>query len=341
MIYFNHAGTSWPKPASVQAAARHALEADPSSWPTSFDEAHRAVSSAFGIADPARLLFTPGCTAALHVGITDLPWQAGDRIVTSAWEHHALLRPAQALTARGVEHVIVPPAGEALVDLDALEASLRRGVRLVALCAACNVTGALLPIDDIVRLARSHGAQVLVDAAQVAGWLTLDVETIGADRFAFAGHKGPQAPWGIGGLYVADGAMPDYCDTGSVDRAALAGLVAGFEWLAERPQRLDVARAQIERVAETVEALGAALHGPRPPEARVPTLAFTLPSLGSREVAARLRARDVLVSGGLQCARLAHETLGTAVDGVVRVSVGPATTDDEVDALCAALRAIA
>ena len=100
---------------------------------------------------------------------------------------------------------------------------------LLAMTAASNVTGELLPIASLVELARRHGAAALIDAAQIAGWIDLDLPRLGADFVAFAGHKGPQAPWGIGGLYVSPRLAwpaPGYCDVGSVDRCALAGLAA-------------------------------------------------------------------------------------------------------------------
>ena len=185
VLYLNHAGTSWPKPEPVRDAVRAALDEPVEQWSASFAARHCAVARWLGVADERRLLLTPGCTAALAVGIGDHRWERGDRIVTSALEHHALHRPVLGLRGLGVEHVVVPPAGEAPLDLDALERVLRAGrVRLVALCAAANVTGALLPIEEAVRLAHAHGSLVLLDAAQIAGWLPIDVAALGVDMLA-------------------------------------------------------------------------------------------------------------------------------------------------------------
>jgi len=342
VIHLNHAGTSWPKPEPVRAAVRAALEADVATWPETFAQHHREVATWLG-AEPSRLLLTPGCTSALAVAVADQPWEDGDRILVDALAHHALYRP---VWTSGRDHVVV-------ATLEEIESELRAGgVRLVCVSWAANVTGALAPVEEVLALARRHGARVLVDAAQVAGWIDLDVAALGADMLAFAGHKGPQAPWGVGGLYVAPGlemrsplatcevgvecsAMPGYCDTGSVDRAALAGLVAGIGWLAERPDRLVRARRQIARLTGALPD-DAVVVGPRDATAKMPTLAFTWrepPAV----VAARLRERGVLVSAGIQCAPLAHDTLGTEPDGVVRLSVGPATSDDAIDAACEAL----
>lgn len=366
MVHLNHAGTSWPKPAPVQRAVADALAAPTVAGGLDFESARERVARTFGVADPERLLLTPGCTSALSVAVADHAWRAGDRVLTSALEHHALRRPVEQLTAHGVVVETLPRAGDAPLDLDALEHELARGnVRLVALTAACNVTGELLPIADVVRRAHEHGALCLVDGAQVAGWLPLDVGALGIDLFAFAGHKALQAPWGIGGLIVAPGVelaspaascdlpvggaeptcrtLPGYCDVGSVDRAALAGLVAALDWLdePERADRLSRARALVERVAAALaERPGVRLLGMRDPAARLPTVAFTIDGRTPASIARAFETAGITVAAGEQCAPLAHAALGTASVGAVRLSAGPTTTTDDVERALAVVRGL-
>ncbi len=366
MQYLNQAGTSWPKPEAVHAAVARAQAAAPDAWRAAFHAAHAAVAAHFGVADRNRLLLTPGCTAALAVAIADHPWQAGDRIVLSHLEHHALHRPATLLEAQGVEVVRIGRAPDGPLDLDALARVLADGrVRLVAMTAACNVTGELLPFEEIVRLAHAHDALCLLDGAQVCGWMDLDLPALGVDLFTFAGHKGLHAPWGIGGLYVAPhvatttpaaacevpaageaaacATMPGYCDVGSVDLVALAGLHAGIDWLAAPAQadRLPRARAQVERITATLEArAGVTLLGVREPARRLPTIAFTVAGRSSAAVAAALRDEGLLVGSGLQCAPLAHEALGSGPDGAVRISLGPLVGDEDVARTCTLLEAV-
>ena len=367
-VYLNHAGTSWPKPAPVRAAVEAALAAPPEDWDARLDGARRDVAAALGLDDADRLLLTPGCTSALAVAVADLPWQTGDRVVTSRVEHHALARPLAKLDALGVAVVHVRRAGDAPLDLEALERELRRGgVRLVAITAACNVTGERLPVREVVELAHAHGALALVDAAQVAGWERLDLAAPGADLVAFAGHKGPQAPWGIGGLFVAPtvelrspsatcdapaggppsrrpcAPMPGGCDVGSLDRVALEGLRAGLAWLAGPAQtdRLARARRQVERLASAVEDLpGVRLPGDRRTAARMPVLALTREGAAPADLARALLEHGVVAAAGLQCAPLAHEALGTAPAGVLRLSAGPQTTDEEIERAAEALRTV-
>jgi selenocysteine lyase/cysteine desulfurase len=346
-VYLNHAGTSWPKPAPVQAAVARALAAPPEDWPARFDAQHHQIAAALGY--PAdRALLTPGCTSALALALSDPRWRAGDRLVVSGMEHHALHRPALALADRGVVVQVAPRGGEGEpVDLAFVEAALRDGARMVAMTAASNVTGERLPVAAVVALCRAHGAVSLIDAAQLAGWVD-DLAALGADLVTFAGHKGPQAPWGIGGLLFGPEAAvlgrrasgpPErvgWCDAGSVDRVAMAGLEAGLAWMGTRPGRLARALARVDRLAQGLVERGARLLGG---ERGVPVVSAAFDGRDPAELARALAARGVVASGGLQCARLAHEHLGTAPRGTLRFSVGVVTTDDDVDQALTSLSA--
>ena len=363
-VYLNQAGTSWPKPAAVQDAAAAVLEADPNDWPAQFESARRSVADFLHIPDATRLLLTPGGTSALAVAVADHAWLPGDRVLTSGLEHHALHRPLWKLAEWGVELTVLPRTEHEPIVLEALEKQLAAGrVRLVAVTAASNVTGEFTPLDEVVRLAHAAGALVLVDAAQTVGWWDIDVPALGADLVAFAGHKALHAPWGIGGLYVAEGVamnspaascevphgeapncaqMPAYCDTGSVDRVALAALTAAAEWLAaaQRRDRLATAQQQAERLWTTAASLpGVTLYGPRDPKSRLPIVSFTVRGRRVAEVAAALGDRGVFAAAGLQCAPLAHQTLGTEAEGVVRLSVGAMNTEADIDRAVAAIEA--
>lgn len=363
-VYLNHAGTSWPKPKSVLDAAASVYSVEPVSWPALFQSAHQAVADFFHV-DRGRLLLTPSCTSALSVAIMDHDWRTGDRVLTSNYEHHALERNLAKLSERGIDVLALPCGVDTLLDLDALRRELKSGdVRLVALTAACNVTGQLLPVAETISLAHEAGALVLVDGAQIAGWWDLDLAELGADMFTFAGHKGLQAPWGIGGLYVAPevsmncpfatcerpttqsascGVMPGYCDTGSVDLAALAGLAASCRWLSQsaRASRLRIARDLAQEFADSIRSLpGVTLHGEDPMQRKMPTVAITLDQESPAELAARLRAKGLISSGGFQCAPKAHFALGTDRHGVVRFSYGPLSQREDVELAAELLKSI-
>lgn len=343
----------------------------PENWPAAFQAAHQRVAEFLGIRDETRLLWTPGCTSALSLAIDDHDWQPGDRVLTSGFEHHALHRPLLKLVEQGVQLEIIPPDIEKPIDLEKLQTSLASNpVKMVALTAASNVTGDLLPIDTITSLAHDAGALVLVDGAQVVGWQTLNLSQSSVDLFAFGGHKGLHAPWGIGGLYVAPHVdmhcqsatcevppssntpsgvsdqqpsrrMPGYCDAGSVDQIALSGLQAAIPWLEAQPQRLAQAREKAARLRKVIEGLsGALLYGSHEATRRLPTVAFTIRGTAPSQIGRQLASSGVTVAAGLQCAPLAHEVLGTAPDGVVRLSVGPTNTDADIQYACEMLESL-
>lgn len=346
-VYLNHAGTSWPKPPPVGPAMMRALEAPPGAG---LEAQAARVAAALG-SSPTRLLFTPGCTAALHLALADLPWRPNDVLLLGAFEHLALERPARALAARGVKVELLHPGPDgAPVDLDRARARLARGgVRAVAVSAAVSVTGALMPVDDLAALAWAAGARLVVDAAQAVGWWPLQLDQAGWDLVGFGAHKGTQGPWGIGALHLREGLRletpraegpaprPSWCDAGTLNGPALAGWAAALDWL-DDPVRRD----RLERARDRVRVIQAAFErypevrilGPRSVEARVPTVAVAVERRKPAELAAALRARGVIASAGLQCAPLAHRTLGTLADGgALRLSAGPETSEDEARAV--------
>lgn len=360
VVYLNQAGTSWPKPECVQQSCGLALNTDVGDWDSTFQAGHEAITKHLGISDPSRLLLTPGCTSALSVAIADQNWKAGDVVITSGCEHHALHRPLQQLVARGVDLHVIPPGADGPFDLKRFANLLKsHTVSLVAVTAASNVTGDLLPIEAIVDLAHAAGALVLVDGAQVVGWLDLDLAHANIDLFAFGGHKGLQTIWGIGGLYVAPhvvmtspqatceivqgqpkacSSIPGYCDVGSVDRIALAGLSASIPWLVGQPDRLQIARRYADQLRQALsERPDCVTYGSKDTQSRMPTVAFNILGATPAEVGSRLRSKGIVAAAGTQCAPLAHEVLGTAPHGVVRLSVGPGNSQAEIDRACAAI----
>ncbi len=357
MPYLDHAATSWPKAPGVGPAMAEALSAPPSSWGGRFAVQHAAVAHGLGITDPDRLLLTPGCTSALALALQDVPCTRGDRVLISSNEHHALWRPAQRLAGRGVVVEQLPRGERGPIELGALRQALEAGgVAVVALTAANNITGEMLPLSEIAELVHAAGALLIVDAAQVVGW-TLDLPALGADMVAFGGHKGLQGPWGIGGLYVRPGlalapttascalhagcaTLPGYCDGGSVDRAALAGLVVALGWLHAPAQagRLERARTLLRVLSEAALDLGLRVLGSRDVARRVPSVAL-VPEGGSvGELGAALRAAGVQCSVGTQCSPTAHAALASS--GAVRLSLGPSSSHRDVEQVVEALRRV-
>lgn len=364
--WLNEAGTSWPKPPEVLAAAREALELAPWECAELVERARDRVAAFLGLPSPERFVFTPSCTSALALVIHGLAWRAGEALVTSALEHEAVAAPARALArSPGVEHALVPRAADGPFDLAAFEQRLQRGgVRLVAVSHASNVTGELLPVGRIARLAQAHGAFVLLDAAQTAGVLPIDAAALGVDALAFAGHKGPRAPAGVGGLWVGPGPRlglaagscadtgaceadppPSWCEVGSAVVPAIAGLEAGLGWLEGRGLAAIAARRDtlLTRLLEGLAAIeGLRVLPSGPPGARTGALSVVPKRLRAVELERRLReAHGLHARGGEHCAPMALEALGARDGGTLRLSLGPQHDEASVDRLLDALAACA
>jgi selenocysteine lyase/cysteine desulfurase len=377
-IYANNAGTSWPKAPGVSEAASATHAAPPEASRHALQAARDEVCLAFGIDQPERLLLTGSCTAALALLIGDLPLGAGDVVLTSALEHHALMRPLQQLAlTRGVLLEVSPYRAGSPFDLEFAQRLLRGGhVRLIAVSGASNVTGELLPVAEIGKLAREHGVPLLLDAAQTMGVTPINVRTLPIDMLVFAGHKGPLAPHGIGGLWAAPHVMfqspaavcevgaiggdaeaavppespraaprcasfPGDCDVGSVNLAAAAGLAAALRW--RREQKEDVYRVPRTLAARLRRALreqpGCRVFGGQQTP-HTAALSFLIEGLPLAAAEAHFAARGITLRAGQHCAPLALQAI-EALEGTLRVSFGPFNRESDVDAIVAAVKDVA
>ncbi len=380
MIYLDHAATSWPKPPEVLAAMHNFLEragGNPgrSGHRLSIEagrivyDTREALAEFFGIRDPMRVLFTLNATHGLNIAMHGL-LRPGDRVVTGGMEHNAVMRPLRALEKQGVQVDVIAALPDGTHSPDAFAAALQSGARLVVVNHASNVTGTISPIAEIAALARAAGAFILVDAAQTAGVLPIDMGAIGIDLLAFTGHKALQGPPGTGGLILADSCdpaqlpplfqggtgsrsefeiqpedLPDRYESGTPNGVGIAGLGAGLAWVRQRG--LDELRAhELALATQLREGLssisGLRLFGPQNPRQATAVVSFTL--LGKRvsEIGYRLdEEADILCRVGLHCAPAAHRSIGTFPEGTVRLAPGPLTTQTDIETVIQAVRRIA
>lgn len=382
MIYLDNAATSFPKPPEVPQAmadflarsagnpgrSGHALALAAQS---AVAETRRLLASLFGVRDPTRIAFALNTTDALNMALWGL-LRPGDRVVTTSVEHNAVVRPLTALAERGVAVARVPCAPDGTLDLDDLSHALDAGpTRLVAMTHASNVCGTILPVREAARLAHEHGAALLVDAAQTAGVLPIDVSEMEIDLLAFPGHKGLLGPTGTGGLYVSPKVrlsplrqggtgthseeerqpeeMPEALEAGTVNTVGIAGLGAAVRVL----ERWGMANIQAHEARLTARLLagledlkGVKVQGTTDPRRRVAVVSLTMQGWEPVDLGAALDSSfGIAVRPGLHCAPLAHRTLGTYPRGAVRLSPGCLTTEGDVDqalaALCELVHAVA
>lgn len=377
-LYFDNAATSWPKPEAVYGAAEkylrtvggnpgrsghtRSLEADRLVY-----RAREALARLFHAGDPARIVFTLNGTDALNMALKGILEQ-GDRVICTAMEHNSVLRPLGAMRRAGrIETEIIPCNTEGYPDLDWLEKALRRKTRLLVLTHASNVTGTILPVAEMAAAARKQGALVLLDAAQTAGVLPIDLQALPVDMLAFAGHKGLLGPPGTGGLYVRPGlelkawreggtgsrseedihpeTMPERLEAGTMNTPGLSGLCEGVAfieetWLNRIREHETALRAYLADRLRGVP--GVTVYGPEDSLRCVAVLSLTMEGVDCGELGFILESSyGILCRTGLHCAPLAHRALGTFPQGTVRLSPGFFTAEADADYLVGALAEIA
>lgn len=373
-LYLDNAATSWPKPPSVYDAVKHALEeigASPgrAAHRMAREAAHvvegarRKVAGLLGIRDPERVVFTKNATESINVVLKG--WlRPGDRVLMSSMEHNSVARPLKALEAEGVRVEVVPCRGGGMLDLEWLNQAMNPPPRLIVLLHASNVNGALLPVTEVSRICDDHGVPFMLDAAQTAGLLPIDVETLKLGMLACSGHKALLGPPGVGILYVRPGlevhplmeggtgsrsedlrhpdTCPDRFESGTGNLPGIAGLAAGIEFILERGQGTILAHEL--HMAAMLETALAGLPGVRvlqPANRGTGVVSFTVENLNPSDIGAILdKGFDIAVRTGLHCAPLAHRTLSTFPEGTVRVSPGYATTEADIDYLVQAVSSI-
>lgn len=368
-MYLDHAATSWPKPDPVKEAMLLAVEqaGNPGRSGHSLSLAaartiHRArhtLASFFNAPSSTQIVFTLNATDALNMAIKGMV-QAGDHVITTCLEHNSVLRPLFALKNAGKIELTVLGLQNGTVQPEQFAEAIRPETALVATTHASNVTGAIIDIQSVSQICRERGVKLLLDSAQTAGVLPIDVQALNLAAMACSGHKSLLGPQGTGVLYVRPDVelafwreggtgsisheinqptfMPDRLEAGTPNTIGIAGLGAGVKYLSqlgvETVGQREAALAERLR-AGLKQVPGLTLYTPG---VSMGVFSISLEGYDSSELSVVLeREYGILTRPGLHCAPLAHKAIGTYPHGTTRISVGYATTEDEVVAVVKAL----
>ena len=370
MIYLDNAATSWPKPEIVyQTMDRFLREKGANPGRSGHDMAVAAekvveqtrtsLARLLNAPDEKDIIFTLNCTESLNLALKGL-LRPGDHVVTDAIGHNSLVRPLHRLEQQGVLVTrVLGSDGCGLVTPQDVESAILPQTRLIAITHASNVSGMVQPIEQIGEVARRHGIPFLIDAAQSAGVLPLDVEACSVDLLALSGHKGPLGPTGTGVLYISkrveldplkEGGTgtvseseeqplvrPSRYESGTPNTVGIAGLGAGVGYVLETGVET-IRRHELTLLDRLVAGLAAnakvQICGSPPESERVGVVSFLVEGWSPGEVGAVLdQAFDIKVRTGLHCAPAAHKVFGTYPEGAVRASIGYFNTTDHTDAL--------
>ena len=381
MIYLDNGATTLQKPECVKEALLEAMASMGNSGRGVHDaslyagrtiyRARESLAELLGAAAPEQVVFTANATESLNLVLGGL-FGPGDHVITTVCEHNSVLRPLYRL--QGVELSVLPVKAEAgeerqagLLAYDELESLLRPKTKALIITHASNLTGNITDLEQAVAFAKKHSLLLIVDAAQTAGAVPMDMERMGIDVLCFTGHKGLYGPQGTGGVCVRPGLsirplkvggsgihsfdrehpseMPAALEAGTLNGHGIAGLGAAARWLLETGVEQIRAREQslLQRFVDGVkEVEGVTLYGNPDLDRRTGIQSLNIRDYDSARVADWLyEDYGIAVRGGAHCAPLMHEALGTREQGAVRFSFSYFNTEAEADEAAAAVRELA
>ena len=317
------------------------------------------------------IIFTRGTTESINLvasSFTAAFMHEGDEVIVSAMEHHSNIVPWQLQAERnGIKVRVIPMSDEGLLDLQAFEGLFNERTRLVSVTHVSNVLGTVNPVKDIVATAHRHGVPCMIDGAQSAPHIKVDVQALDCDFYAFSGHK-MYGPTGIGVLYGKEkylDAMPPYqgggemigtvsfekttfadlpykFEAGTPDYIATHGLAQAIDYMEsigmeniERHER-ELTRYALEQM-QTVP--GMRIFGPLDADRRDAVISFLVGDIHHLDMGTLLDRLGIAVRTGHHCAEPLMQRLG--INGTVRASFALYNTKEEVDALVNGIRRVA
>lgn len=365
MIYFDSAATSYKRPREVGRAVANAISTMGNGYRGTHSasmntarmihETRELISEMFNAGGADRVAFTQNATASLNMAIKGV-LSRGDHAITSVLEHNSVLRPLYEMEERGVELYITGGDESGVLLYDELEAAVKSTTKAVIITHASNLTGNLTDIRRIGRFCRERGLLFIVDAAQTAGIIPIDMEKGFIDILCFSGHKGLMGPQGTGAVCVRKGVeirplltggsgfktfrkthpdeMPSSLEAGTLNGHGIAGLNAslkyinrvGIDSITKKEQQL--AKEFYLKVKELPKIK---TYGDFSSFDRAPIVTFNIGTSDSGEICSRLESDyEIYVRGGAHCAPLMHKSFGTEKQGAVRFSFSHYNTFAEV-----------
>lgn len=368
-IYFDNGSTSWPKAPGVAEAMSQLLEKgafniNRGNYEGAYEveaivlETREMLAELFGCKDSRAVIFTPGITYSLNYFIKGF-LKPGDHVLTSGMEHNGVMRPLAQMETAGVCYDIMPVDEEGNLDEDKVEEMIRPETKAVIMTHASNVCGTVLPLKFVGSLCKKHGLFFVVDTAQSAGTLPIDMEGCNIDFLTFTGHKGLLGPQGIGGFlisqqldeqmvpYIAGGTgsqsdslempaqLPDKYESGTMNLPGIIGLHAALKFLREtgipavHEKKMKLTEYFLEKIREIPQVQ---VIGRKDIKDRVAVVSLDFLTVDNAVAAFELdQEYGVMTRVGLHCAPQAHKSLHTFPQGTVRFAFSACNTFEEID----------
>lgn len=370
LIYLDNAATAFPKPDEVynfmnEFYCNHGVSPGRSGFDASIEaeelvsETRKLLMELFnGDGEPDRLTFSYNGSDSLNMIIQGLA-EKGDHVVTTMLEHNSVLRPLHHLELDGIIGVThVPFDNHGYIDPDDIKKAIRPNTKMVVVNQCSNIIGTVQPVGEIGKICKDAGVLLIVDGAQGAGVVNVDMQAMGIDVYVFTGHKSLMGPTGIGGSYVMKGVpvrytrfggtgvrsaqlthleeFPYRLECGTLNLLGVSGLNAGVKWINKtgieniHNQELalwDRLRAGLQNIDRVIT------YCAENTKNQNPVLSFNIDGIPAGDVGMMLDVDyNIACRTGLQCAPKVHEKLGTAeIKGTVRFGIGPFNTEEHID----------
>ena len=377
-IYLDNASTTFPKAPNVANAmsdylTNYGININRGSYALAYDvediiyTTRQRLNTLFNGHDPSHVTFTQNVTMSLNMVIKGL-LKAGDHILVSSMEHNAVMRPLTQQLDKGITFDIIPCDVTGSIQLESIETLIRPNTVAMIINHASNVCGTVQPIESIGAICKAHNLHFILDAAQTAGVIPIDVKACHINALCFTGHKGLLGPQGIGGIIltkeiaqiltplIAGGTgsfshletmpthMPDAFEAGTLNLPGIIGLNEGLSYI-ESVGMKNIHNHELTLTKTFLEGLrsitGINIIGKQDIQDRTAVVSITIDGMDPASNAYELESTyHIMTRVGLHCAPRAHQTLGTYPEGTVRFSFGYANTLEEVDMALSALHTI-
>lgn len=373
IIYLNNAATTWPKPPEVLKAARQSLDlpifgsgrTTGSQGEDYITLAREAVAGLLAADPPEHVIFTQNATDSLNLLIQGFfaGCETGCHVLTTALDHNSVLRPLYELERQGRIRLTVLPFEEGVVHPDTVEAAITPDTRIMVMTHGSNVLGSVQDVSRIGEILRDHGVYFMVDGAQTAGHIPVNLQALPVDAYVFTGHKGLLGIPGTGGFYIRHPEpiaptryggtgtdsfslfqpldMPERFEAGTHNYPGLAALAAGVNFIMSTGVPAIAEKAERQTaflIRELEEEPNITIHNEHP---ALPIISFNIQGIENDDVGFILaRAYGVIARTGLHCAPLVHRVIDGGA-GSVRLSLSWFTTDEECRIAARAVREIA
>ena len=377
-IYLDNASTSFPKAPTVATAmsdyiTNRGININRGSYALAYDVediiyvTRQRLNTLFNGHDPSHVIFTQNVTMSLNMVIKGL-LKAGDHVLVSSMEHNAVMRPLTQLLDKGIAFDIIPCDKTGSIQLESMDSLIRPNTVAMIINHASNVCGTIQPLESIGSICKAHNLQFIVDAAQTAGVIPIDVKACHIDALCFTGHKGLLGPQGIGGIIltkemaqnltplIAGGTgsfshletmpthMPDAFEAGTLNLPGIIGLNEGLDYIKSQGME-NIHNHELVLTQAFLEGLqsidGINIVGKQNIQDRTAVVSITIDGMDPANIAYELESTyHIMTRVGLHCAPRAHQTLGTYPEGTVRFSFGYANTHKDVESALSALHRI-